>query len=102
MADLIEREKAIDALKAEVRLIDGYCCVDDRVIDESDAIEAINSLPSAQPEQKVGKWIGGELGYCTCCGHKGCASDIWNGCKKLYCPNCGARMMEEQDGKVHY
>lgn len=49
---------------------------------------------SAQPEQRVGKWIGGELGYCTCCGHKGCASDIWNACEKLYCPNCGAKMEE--------
>ena len=59
--------------------------------------EAVRNQPSAQPdvpEIKVGKWIGGDIGYCTCCGHKGCASDIWNGCKKLYCPNCGA-MMEE-------
>ena len=42
---------------------------------------------------KHGKWIGRELGYCTCCGHHGCASDIWNGCGDIYyCPNCGAKM----------
>lgn len=40
-----------------------------------------------------GKWIGGEIGLCSICGSKGCASDIWNGCKDgMYCPNCGADM----------
>lgn len=39
-----------------------------------------------------GKWIGGDLGYCTACGHEGCASDIWDGCTGMYCPNCGAKM----------
>ena len=44
---------------------------------------------------KTGRWIGGELGYCTCCGHEGCASDIWNTGKMNFCPNCGARMEEQ-------
>lgn len=42
---------------------------------------------------KTGKWIGGELGHCTCCGHEGCASDMWDRCKKPHCPNCGAEIV---------
>ena len=38
-----------------------------------------------------GEWIGNEIGRCSVCGHKGCGSDIFNGCKDgMYCPNCGA------------
>ena len=97
MSDLIEREKAIDALKAEVRLIDGYCCVDDRVIDESDAIEAINSIPPAQPEQKVGKWIVMDddriSGRCSVCGWEAHLYED-DAVGMDYCPNCGAKMEE--------
>lgn len=42
-------------------------------------------------------WIGGELGKCSACHCKGCASDIWNDVESDgYCPNCGALM----DGKA--
>ena len=53
------------------------------------AIEALE-------ERKTGKWTGGELGYCSVCGHEGCASDIWNRCKGMFCPNCGAKMVDER------
>lgn len=46
----------------------------------------------ALQEQKTGKWIGGELGNCSVCGHTGCASDIWDRCAYTFCPNCGARL----------
>lgn len=43
-------------------------------------------------------WIGGELGRCSVCGHKGCASDIWSGVVGYgYCPNCGALMDGGED-----
>ena len=48
----------------------------------------IEIIPIEEPKVK-GKWIGGELGECSICGHEGCASDIWTGCEKTYCPNCG-------------
>lgn len=56
------------------------------------AIQALNE------QQRTGRWIGRELGYCSCCGHEGCASDIWSGCKKdhMFCPNCGAQMEVEE------
>ena len=47
-------------------------------------------------KQKTGKWIGNEFGECSACGHKGCASDIWDRCEKHYCPNCGTLLEEEQ------
>lgn len=43
--------------------------------------------------ERSGVWIGGELGECSVCGHRGSASDIWNGCRNTcYCPNCGAKL----------
>lgn len=62
----------------------------------NDLQKCIESLPSAQ---RTGRWIGREFGYCSCCGHEGCASDIWSGCKKdhMFCPNCGARMEAKND-----
>lgn len=46
--------------------------------------------------EKPAEWVGGELGYCTCCGHEGCASDIWNGVHgDWFCPNCGRQMKGE-------
>ena len=47
-----------------------------------------------------GKWIGGELGHCSVCGHEGCASDIWSGCEHTRCPNCGTLL--ELDGTVKH
>lgn len=53
------------------------------------------AIKAEDPRQK-GEWIGGELGKCSACGHEGCSSDIWNGCKEnCYCPNCGALLWEE-------
>lgn len=82
MSDLISREDAIDALA---------------YFDEKDPLghtpqQIIMALPSVQPQRMRGKWIGGELGRCSVCGHEGNASDIWNGCKGMFCPNCGADM----------
>lgn len=54
-----------------------------------EAIERIGKLELV----RHAKWIGGELGYCSACKHKGCASDIWSGVNgDGRCPNCGAKM----------
>lgn len=50
--------------------------------------------PLMEAPTKKGHWIGNELGECSVCGHKGCGSDIWNGCKNTYCPNCGAYLTD--------
>lgn len=57
---------------------------------------AIEDAPTIEPQRMRGKWIGGELGRCSVCGHEGDASDIWNGCKGMFCPNCGSDMRETE------
>ena len=59
-------------------------------------IEPLNAEVGNAEPVRHGEWIGGDLGYCTACGHEGCASDIWDGCTGMYCPNCGAKMDGER------
>lgn len=56
---------------------------------------------SRNKETKTGKWIGNEFGECSVCGHKGCASDIWDRCEKYYCPNCGALLTDSVSEDVY-
>ena len=52
--DCISRQAAIDALIAEGRNVDSRYLESERIIHESDVVEVISLLPSAQPEPK---WI---------------------------------------------
>ena len=87
MDDLISREQAIDALDKDPMGGLNY----NRIL---------NNLPSAQ---KTGKWIKKKnirLGdYIECSRCKNAESRIapgwWNA--KKYCPNCGARMVGEEE-----
>lgn len=89
MSDLISRKAAIDAMDNIANFVN---VEDEDYILQAEAIDNLKALPSIQPETRKGKWIGGELGYCTCCGHEGCASDMWSRCDYPHCPNCGAEM----------
>lgn len=92
--DLISRKAVIDAIEPTLKSI-----LQGNSFKAINVMDKIRDLPSAQPERKNGRWIGGEIGHCSCCGHKGCASDIWNDCNDgRFCPNCGADMRGEQDG----
>lgn len=91
MDDLISRQAAIDALA------DMHCKSDEDGyvwIIRSDAWARIDALPSVTPKQKRGKWING---YCSECGKHApfwaMASTYY---KSSFCPNCGARMDEEE------
>lgn len=61
-------------------------------------IEWMKTLPSAQPEQKVGKWLlyGRGTAKCSQCGMVYIDAYDDDRCFN-YCPNCGAKM-EECDG----
>ena len=118
--DLIRRQDAIDAM---YDLVDGTKRPENQKGNPHiyQIVDALERVPSAEPrciatihlsqeqldeafekvkadilsvKPKTGKWIGGELGECSVCGHKGCASDIWDRCKEHFCPNCGARLEE--------
>lgn len=106
MDDLISRQAAINAI------VDCTNCktadelrayVTKHTLDNGwtggfvDALDAVEDLPSAQPERPKGKWITQEFGSWAECSE----------CHELYdipmaysnfCPNCGADMRGEQDG----
>ena len=89
MADLIDRQAAIDA----IRKVDDY---GDGIAFEvlSHAQRDISLLPSAE---RRGRWIESEFGaYCSECGRYAYRSNgiPW---KSNYCPNCGAKMDEVEE-----
>lgn len=49
MKDLIYRQDAIDAIITEGRTVDSRYLESERILHESDAVEAISMLPSAEP-----------------------------------------------------
>jgi len=84
-----EREmRLIDADEIHCCWLNGWLAIERKEIDKLPTVDA--------KPVRHGKWIGGDLGYCTACGHEGCASDIWDGCTGMYCPNCGAKMDAER------
>ena len=104
----INKQDAIDVIKALPRWIlnpkGEFQPVDPptkAMIDPDDAIEAIENLPSAQPERKTGRWIIHENadivdGYyvpkyeCSYC-------HAWKNDDSDFCPDCGADMRGEQE-----
>lgn len=94
MSDLIDRQAAIDALKE-------YFSDEDRTDTEYGAywhhkhvLDVLEKLPSAQPEQKKGKWIDTGSGQeCSECHEIQYGYDNF----RFFCPNCGADMRGEQD-----
>ena len=98
MDDLISRQAAIDAL----------CHVDEYNVR---SIGAIRNLPSAQPQQKTGRWIFEERKrlvdetddgsvYRTekwwSCSECGYAKGYWTSKPSSnYCENCGAKMRKD-------
>lgn len=88
MDDLINRQAVIEHLQRiidstntdgryNLGFIDGLeFCIDD-----------LSTMPSAQSEQKKGKWIdlGGDAFECSVCHEISC-------CAGNYCPDCGIKM----------
>ena len=113
-SDLISRKAAIDALARMMPRSytpDGSHPADEEIFRAqeifADCIEALEILPSAQPEHKRGEWIGHPIkgtdslsidkDTCSHCGERfyqiAETGVVWN-----FCPNCGADMRKERKG----
>ena len=109
--DLIRRHAAIDALNeyfARIEKLKRRGLTKGEKAISLDTVGTIKTLPSAQPERKMGKWVGYNADdpvwqrddgtpvflECSACQafviNNGAAN--WN-----YCPNCGADMRGEKD-----
>ena len=103
MADLIDRQAAIDAVDRYDFKFPQY--MERFATDLRDAIKAdiksdLEDLPSAKPERKTGRWVhdgydyphGNDWIHCSVCGKRGinAPADLTN-----FCPNCGAKMEVE-------
>lgn len=116
MSDLISRAAAIDALFDWEMTYnwDDHCREEDPkpayIVSPSDVIE---QLPSAQPDRKKGRWkyetmrhliTGGmrTVRICSVCDGGWFRYDMSDGVEEAepnYCPNCGADMRGEEDGR---
>ena len=95
MQDLISRQAAIEALgEKPLAWTEGEYDLGLQNQWQSD-VDALNGLPSVQPERKKGKWIG-KYPVTSACSE--CNYLIHDSKVKVfaYCPNCGAYMMGEQ------
>ena len=105
MSDLIERQKAIEALDFEIVHMTAYrngknegnpMAQYNKGLE--DGIKAIRALPSAEPERKTGEWIDGmpyvnsHWKVCSVC-HES-APESCGGYN--YCPNCGSYNGDER------
>lgn len=102
MSDLISREQAIKSICEDGTWLERQGCVDITMAERKQRdVDILQALPSAEPVQKTGKWINVN-------------ADKWNVCYVLkcsacgvidnrmyrtdnYCPNCGARMVGEEE-----
>lgn len=96
MSDLISRQAVLDAMYA--------LCDTGETLKENpwrdnphiDAItDAIEDLPSVEPERKTGKWIWDKRAgtyHCSECGHDPLHEDVGEIEEYKYCMNCGAEM----------
>ena len=105
MRDLIERQAAIDAIEHEqMKIMRSDWAIDQAKFSAMSEIRAlIAELPSVSTE-KTGHWIlldecSNSGYYCSEC-HKKVVKEGWsNTVKKIkFCPNCGCRMMEVENG----
>lgn len=90
MAELIERQAAIDAVMAVYVRTAGYKARE-RVLETR---EAIQKLPAADVAPVVhGRWVTHyRSGTTVAEGYVSTCCDMWNNRKSDYCPNCGTKM----------
>ena len=103
MNDLIRRQDAIQKMRdLYSEDLDAYGVEIPEMFDCDRAIEALQNLPSAEPEEKMGRWVQ-EWGVISNLSEKPNWVDTCNRCGSIghrdmkYCPSCGARMIKLVD-----
>lgn len=100
MNDLIERQAAIDEIARWIGYID-----EDMILRIQTGLKKV---PSAQPERKKGHYIGKADGYADgelvydiwSCSECGCYFEDWDEQPTYnFCPNCGAKMIGEENDR---
>ena len=90
--DTISRQAAIDAIDKERKEDHLFNTAEDGLLY---ARGIVNTLPSAQPERKKGKWVGydGDWLKTMCkCSECGAMIDINEKYRNFFCYHCGALM----------
>lgn len=97
MSDLISRQAAIKYLITNMNWYDEDGYESDEDYKRRCITELINGVPSAQPEQKKGKWIKQnpmvDTEECSVCGYNILGEEF----ETPFCPICGARLMGEEE-----
>ena len=96
--DCISRQAAIDALRTCYDTETVTYTNGNEYIDYDQALDLLNSLPSAQPERMRGTWIDYVNSHCECsvCHTEWSYFQNETECFE-FCPHCGADMRGEQD-----
>ena len=92
MSDPIDRQVAIDAIRASALKYTGFMGME--MYTDDDAVEAINGVPSAQPEKEIPKrvlWSGWKGTRYTRYNCPNCTKPVKN--DDVYCHRCGQKLM---------
>ena len=87
--DTISRQAAIDFIKAHSYLVRYDRTSIEQGMTLTGIEQALNEVPTVQPEQKTGRWIDDN---CSECGQY-----VYHGDARNYCPNCGAKMVSDNE-----
>ena len=95
MAEYIEREAAIKALKDNVTEMECHIYFGSNLgVPEDEIEDIVNEIPVADVEPvKHGEWVYGEFDIPRC---SECGGEIMPHLISNYCPNCGAKMDEKE------
>ena len=109
VGDMISRQEAKLAIIEKGQASKRYKVGEFWELNRDEIWDALDGVPSAQPERKTGKWnfIGDNMFECTSCGVVYTTNQL-NGLRNCdvdpyapkFCPSCGADMRGEQDAKL--
>ena len=94
--DLIKRQDAINALVEKGQSSKRYKLGELWELNLSEIKEALDALPSAEPERKKGEWSNYKDEHCCSICKCVVISNCWDDeIRYNYCPHCGADMRGE-------